>query len=166
MKKGFWKDFKEFAMKGNIIDMAVGVVIGSAFSKIVSSLVADVITPLISLITGNVNLTDLKAVMRPAVLNEAGEIVSAEVALTYGVFIQSIIDFLMIALSIFIFMRVAISVKNKFEEARIKLLHEQKQEAEAAQAEEAASEEAAPEEPSAEVQLLSEIRDLLKSKES
>lgn len=161
MKKGFWKDFKEFAMKGNVIDMAVGVVVGSAFSKIVSSLVADVITPLISLITGNVNLTDLKAVMRPAVLNEAGEIVSAEVALTYGVFIQSIIDFLMIALSIFIFMRVAISVKNKFEEARIKLLHEQKQEAKAAQAEKAA-----PEEPSAEVQLLSEIRDLLKSEES
>lgn len=159
MKKSFWKDFKEFAMKGNIIDMAVGVVIGSAFSKIVSSLVADIITPLISLITGNVNLTDLKAVMRPAVMNEAGEVISAEVALTYGVFIQSIIDFLMIALSIFIFMRVAISVKNKLEEARIKLLHEQKQEAEEAQ------EEAVPEEPSEEIQLLSEIRDLLKSKD-
>ena len=67
MLKKFFSDFKEFAMKGNIIDMALGVVIGSAFGKIVSSFVADVITPFISLITGNVNLTDLKAVLRPAV---------------------------------------------------------------------------------------------------
>ena len=87
MLKKFFSDFKEFAMKGNVIDMALGVVIGSAFGKIVSSFVADVITPFISLITGNVNLTDLKAVLRPAELNEAGEVVRAEVALTYGNFL-------------------------------------------------------------------------------
>ena len=101
MLKKFFSDFKEFAMKGNVIDMALGVVIGSAFGKIVSSFVADVITPFISLITGNVNLTDLKAVLRHAELNEAGEVVRAEVALTYGNFLQCIIDFFVIALSSF-----------------------------------------------------------------
>ena len=105
MLKKFFSDFKEFAMKGNVIDMALGVVIGSAFGKIVSSFVADVITPFISLITGNVNLTDLKAVLRPAELNEAGEVVRAEVALTYGNFLQCIIDFFVIALSLFLFLR-------------------------------------------------------------
>ncbi len=73
MKK-FWLDFKDFAMKGNVVDMAVGVVVGSAFGKIVSSLVADIITPLISLILGKVSLADLKLVMQPAVLDDAGKV--------------------------------------------------------------------------------------------
>ena len=76
MKK-FWEDFKKFASKGNIIDMAVGVVIGSAFGKIVSSFVADVITPLISLLTGSVNLTDLKLVLRHAVFAEVPHVLFA-----------------------------------------------------------------------------------------
>lgn len=157
MKK-FFSDFKEFAMKGNIIDMAVGVVIGSAFGKIVSSFVADVITPLISLLTGNVTLTQLKAIMRPAILDEVtGEVIKAEVALTYGNFLQSVIDFLLIALSIFICLRVIMTVKKKAAEARDKLMHKEKEEA-------AAAAEEAPAEPSEEVKLLSEIRDLLQAK--
>ena len=148
MLKKFFSDFKEFAMKGNIIDMALGVVIGSAFGKIVSSFVADVITPFISLITGNVNLTDLKAVLRPAELNEAGE-----VALTYGNFLQCVIDFFVIALSLFLFLRIMMNIKKKMEEASAKLL-KKKQEEEA--------EEEKEEEPSEDIKLLTEIRDLLK----
>ena len=84
----FFSDFKEFAMKGNVIDMAVGVIIGGAFGKIVSSLVNDVIMPVMSVCTGGLNFKDLKHVITPAT-EEA-----AEVAITYGVFIQNIVDFL------------------------------------------------------------------------
>lgn len=156
MKK-FFQDFKEFAMKGNIIDMALGVVIGSAFGKIVSSFVADVITPFISLITGNVNLTDLKAVLRPAELSETGEVIRAEVALTYGNFIQCVIDFFIIALSLFLFLRLMMNIKKKMEAATDKLL-KKKQEEEV--------EEEKEEEPSEDIKLLTEIRDLLKKDES
>lgn len=157
MKK-FWEDFKKFASKGNIIDMAVGVVIGTAFGKIVSSFVSDVITPLISLLTGSVNLTDLKLVMRHAVLDSEGNILKAEVALTYGNFIQSIIDFLIIALSIFLFLRIVMNMKNKFEAAKAKILQEEKDK----QEDEAEKEENEEPKPSDEILLLSEIRDLIK----
>ncbi len=157
MKK-FWEDFKKFASKGNVIDMAVGVVIGSAFGKIVSSFVADVITPFISLLTGSVNLTDLKLVLRHAVLDSDGNAVKAEVALTYGNFIQSIIDFLIIALSIFLFLRIVMNMKNKFEAAKAKLLQEEKDK----QADESENAETETPKPSEEVLLLSEIRDLIK----
>ena len=157
MKK-FWEDFKKFASKGNIIDMAVGVVIGTAFGKIVSSFVSDVITPLISLLTGSVNLTDLKLVMRRAVLDSEGNILKAEVALTYGNFIQSIIDFLIIALSIFLFLRIVMNMKNKFEAAKAKILQEEKDK----QEDEAEKEENEDPKPSDEILLLSEIRDLIK----
>ena len=158
MKK-FWEDFKKFASKGNVIDMAVGVVIGSAFGKIVSSFVADVITPLISLLTGSVNLTDLKLVLRHAVFDSEGNAVKAEVALTYGNFIQSVIVFLIIALSIFLFLRIAMNLRNKFEAAKAKLLQEEKEK----QKGEAEKEEAEAPKPSEEVLLLSEIRDLIKN---
>ena len=88
MKK-FLNDFKAFALKGNILDMAVGVVVGGAFGKIVTSLVNDIITPLISLLTGRVSFTDLKWVINPAVYDEAGKVIQAETALTYGNFIQT-----------------------------------------------------------------------------
>ena len=148
MMKKFFSDFKEFAMKGNVIDMALGVVIGSAFGKIVSSFVADVITPFISLITGNVNLTDLKAVLRPAELNEAGEVVRAEVALTYGNFIQSVIDFLIIAMCIFVVLRLITNAEKKIESLT------KKKEEEKAEEEEEAKE--------TELDLLREIRDMMK----
>ncbi|MBP1576123.1 MAG: large conductance mechanosensitive channel protein MscL [Oscillospiraceae bacterium] len=157
MKK-FFADFKAFAMKGNILDMAVGVVIGGAFSKIVSSLVADIITPIISLATGNVTLTALKWVFKPEVLDEAGTVLQAEVALTYGVFLQAIIDFLIIALSIFTILRLMMSAQAKLENMKKK-----KEEEEIAAAEEAAAAEEEVKE--TELDLLREIRDLMKKED-
>ena len=95
-KTSFLQDFKAFAMKGNVIDMAVGVIIGGAFGKIVSSVVADVIMPPIGLLVGGVNFTDLKWVLKPAVLKD-GEEVAAAVTLNYGNFLQVTFDFLVIA---------------------------------------------------------------------
>ncbi len=132
MKK-FFSDFKEFALKGNIMDMAVGVVIGGAFGKIVTSLVNDIITPLISLLTGSTTFSALKHVFKPEVFHfEDGEKVidQAEVALTYGNFLQTIIDFLIIALSIFIVLRIIMKAKTKLEEMKKKEEEEEEEEAE------------------------------------
>lgn len=129
----FIKEFKEFAVKGNVIDMAVGVVVGSAFGKIVSSLVSDVIMPIVGVLTGGVNFTDLKITIKEAV----GE--NAAVTINYGNFIQVTIDFLIIAFCIFL----AIKAINQLKKP-------EKQEPKA------------PAEPNDEVKLLSEIRDLLK----
>lgn len=101
MKKTF-DEFKKFAMRGNVIDMAVGVIIGGAFGKIVSSLVGDVIMPAIGLLVGGVNFSDLKWVIKQAVVKD-GEVVTPEVALNYGNFIQVTFDFLIIALAVFFF---------------------------------------------------------------
>ena len=98
MKK-FFTEFKKFITKGNVVDLAVAVIIGAAFNKIVSSLVADVITPLISLATGNVNFTELKWVLR-----EATETIPA-LTINYGQFIQYIIDFFIIGLTVFVMVR-------------------------------------------------------------
>ena len=149
--KQFFADFKAFALKGNILDMAVGVVVGGAFSKIVTSLVNDIITPLIALITGDVALKDLKWVFSEAVVDAAGVVTTPEVALTYGNFLQTVIDFLIIAFSIFIILRVMMSTQKKLDS-----LKKKEEEAEEA-AEEAATE--------TELSLLTEIRDLLKGKE-
>ena len=132
MKK-FFSDFKEFALKGNILDMAVGVIIGGAFGKIVTSLVNDIITPLISLLTGSTTFAALKYVFKPEVFHfEDGEkiIDQAEVALTYGNFLQTIIDFLIIALSIFIVLRLIMNAKTKLENLRKKEEEEAEEEAE------------------------------------
>ncbi len=115
MKK-FLNDFKEFAMKGNIIDMAVGVIIGGAFGKIVSSLVNDIIMPVISILTGGNGFANLKYVITPESVDAEGAKI-AEVAVTYGVFIQNIVDFLIIAFSIFVALRVIIKFKKKEEAA-------------------------------------------------
>ncbi len=101
----FFKDFKKFITKGNIVDLAVAVIIGAAFNKIVSSLVADIITPLISLALGKVDFTELNLVLRPATEDVAA------LTLNYGVFIQTIIDFLIIGLTIF----VIVKVYNRFQ---------------------------------------------------
>ena len=100
------KEFKDFALKGNAIDLAVGVIIGGAFGKIVTSIVNDLLMPLLSLLTGGINFADLKYVISPA----KGDL--AEVAFAYGSFIQSVIDFVIIALSIFLFVKL-ISLKRK-----------------------------------------------------
>ncbi len=103
-------------MKGNVIDMAVGVIIGGAFGKIVSSIVADVIMPPIGLLVGGVNFTDLKWVMKDAVLDDAGAVVSNAVTLNYGNFLQATFDFLIIAMSIFLFIRLLTKLTTKKKE--------------------------------------------------
>lgn len=150
-KNSFLQDFKAFAMKGNVVDMAVGVIIGGAFGKIVTSVVNDIFMPVIGMLVGGVNFTDLKITLKEGVaeqLNEAGEVVQAAVpavTLNYGNFLQQTFDFLIIAFSIFLF----ISLIKKVTEKK--------------KAEEALAPAPAPE-PSAEEKLLTEIRDLLKSK--
>ena len=134
---GFIKEFKEFAVKGNVMDMAVGVIIGGAFGKIVTSVVNNIIMPPIGVLTGGVDFTDLKLVIKEA----EGE--AEAVTLNYGAFIQDVVDFLIIAFCIFLMVKgIAALTRQKKEE-----------------------EEAAPApapEPSAEEKLLTEIRDLLK----
>ena len=139
------KEFKDFAMKGNVIDMAVGVVIGGAFGKIITSLVNDLIMPLIGALIGNVDFTTLSATLRAAKLDEAGEVVKQAVTLNYGNFIQVTVDFLLVALSIFL----VIKAINKAKEA--------------AKKPEAPAEPEAPAPKPDDVVLLEEIRDLLKN---
>ncbi len=141
MKSKFLSDFKAFAMKGNVLDMAVGVIIGGAFGKIVTSLVNDIIMPLIGLIGGGVNFSDLRWVIREA--DEAAGI--TEAALPYGKFIQTTVDFLIIAFSIFVFVSLIQRISNRHKK------------------EEAAKPAPAPA-PSKEEVLLTEIRDLLKER--
>lgn len=128
------KEFKEFALKGNVVDLAVGVIIGAAFGKIVTSLVEDILMPILGILIGGVNFSDLKIVIIPA----SGD--TAEAALRYGAFIQSIFDFVIIAFSIFMFIKLLNSFKKK-EEKKV----EEKQ-------------------PEENIVLLTEIRDLLKEK--
>lgn len=140
-KTNFLQDFKAFAMKGNVVDMAVGVIIGGAFGKIVSSLVADIIMPVFGLLVGGVNFTDLKWVMKPACVVDGKEI--AAVTLNYGNFLQMTFDFLIIAFSIFLFIKLITRITAKRKAA-------------------AAAVPPAPPVPSKEEILLAEIRDLLK----
>ena len=143
---GFIKEFQEFAVKGNVMDMAVGVIIGGAFGKIVASLVNDVIMPPLGLITGN-GFTDLKLVLKPAtaaVTDASGNVVTpevAEVALNYGNFIQNTVDFIIIAFVIFLLMKGMNSLRKKEEPAPT-----------------------APAEDPADIALLKEIRDELKKR--
>ena len=132
---GMMQEFKEFAMRGNVVDLAVGVVIGAAFGKIVSSVVADVIMPPIGLMMGGVDFTDLKVVLKDAV----GE--TPAVTLNYGSFLQTCVDFLIVAFAIFLLVKAMNSLKRKEEEAP-----------------------AAPPPPPAQEVLLTEIRDLLRNR--
>ena len=137
---GLIKEFKEFAMRGNVLDMAVGIVIGGAFGKIVSSFVEDILMPPIGVLMGGVNFSDMKVVFKQAVM-DGENVVTPEVALRYGNFIQVIFDFLIIAFAIFMLIKAVNKFNKKKEEAP-----------------------AAPEAPPADVQLLTEIRDLLQKK--
>ena len=140
---GLIKAFKEFALKGNVMDMAVGVVIGGAFGKIVSSLVADIIMPLVGALLGNVDFTKLAVTLRKEVLDAAGEVIKPAVNLTYGNFIQAAVDFCIIALCIFFVLK------------GINKLNKEKEEPAPAPAEPVIPED---------IQLLREIRDELKKK--
>jgi len=149
-KKGLVKEFKEFIMRGNVIDMAVGVIIAGAFGKITTSLVNDVFMPFISWIFGARDMSALNIIVRPAVLDEAGEVVKEAITIGFGTFVATIIDFILVALVVF-------GIVKAFNKARAK--------AEAKKAaEEAAAAAAAPQEPAGPTQeeLLAEIRDLLK----
>ena len=155
MKK-FFEEFKTFAMRGNVIDLAVGVVIGGAFGKITTSIVNDIIMPVISIITGGVDFTEWKFVLKQAVVDASGAEVAKEVAITYGNTIAIILDFIIIAFAIFCMVKGINAVRAKAEEMK------KKEEEEAAAA--AAATPPAPPAPSAEEKLLTEIRDLLKNK--
>lgn len=123
-------EFKKFISRGNVMDLAVGVIMGTAFTKIVTSLVENIITPLLSTITGKVNIADLSAK------------ITDELVIPYGQFLQAIIDFLLIAISVFAIVKLINKVREKFEKKE--------------------AEEAAPPAPTKEEELLTEIRDLLK----
>ena len=105
-KKGFVQEFKTFISRGNVVDMAVGVIIGSAFTKIVNSLVNDVLMPALGVLTGGVNFADLKFVITPATEEVA------EVAIKYGAFVQNIIDFLLIAIVIFVMIKMINKIRD------------------------------------------------------
>jgi large conductance mechanosensitive channel len=102
---GLVTEFKEFVSRGNVVDLAVGVVIGAAFGKIITAMVDGIVMPAISLATGGASVTDWKYAITPAQLDAAGKQVAAEVAIKYGLFFQTIIDFLLVALAIFLFLK-------------------------------------------------------------
>lgn len=114
--KSFWGDFKKFISKGNVIDLATAVVIGTAFNKIVNGLVNFILTPLISLMIDGIDMTSWKYVIRDEVLDDAGEVVVSELALQYGAWLQTVIDFLVVALFIFLALRFILRAKEKFNE--------------------------------------------------
>jgi large conductance mechanosensitive channel len=132
------QEFKAFAMRGNVMDMAVGIVIGGAFGKIVSSLVSDVIMPPIGMLTGGIDFSAMKWVLKPADDSDPKHKI-AEVAINYGTFINTIITFIIVAFAIFLVIKLMNRLQKKKEEA--------------------------PAAPPADVQLLTEIRDLLKNKQ-
>ena len=147
MKK-MLNEFKTFVMRGNVLDMAVGVIVAGAFGKITTSLVNDIFMPFISFLFGSRDMTALNLVVRPEIVNDAGEVIQKAITIGFGTFVATIIDFLLIALVVFLVVKVINSAKAKMEKKE----------------EEAPAEPAAPPAPSAEEVLLTEIRDLLKEK--
>ena len=138
-----WKEFKEFAFKGNVLDMSIGVIIGGAFGKIVTSLVNDIIMPFFGFLTAGTDFKSLKFVMSPAQVDAAGAIIKPEAAIMYGNFLQNVFDFFIVAFCIFFFVNQVTKIRKKKEEP---------------------APEPAPEEPAGPTteELLAEIRDLLK----
>lgn len=137
--KKFMAEFQEFAVKGNVVDLAVGVIIGAAFGKIVTSLVNDVLMPVIGYFTGGVNFSEHRWVIQEAAV-KGEEIITPEIAISWGVFVQAIVDFIIVAFCIFCMVRFIMNLRNRKAEVV----------------------EETPAGPSEEVQLLTEIRDLLK----
>lgn len=143
---GFLKEFKEFAVKGNVMDMAVGVIIGGAFGKIVTSVVNDIIMPPVGLLVGGVDFSDMKLTLKQAVLDATGAVVTPAVTWNYGAFVQQIVDFTILAFCVFLM---------------VKLMNRLTKKPAPAPAPAPAPE---PPKPSNEEVLLAEIRDLLKEK--
>jgi len=140
---GFVQEFKEFAMKGNVVDLAVGVIIGGAFGKITNSVVADIFMPPLGLLTGGVNFTDIKIPLKAAVTDAAGKITAQAVTINIGTFLQTVFDFSLMAFAVFMMIKMLNALKKK-EEAK-------------------AAAPAPPPEPSKEEVLLTEIRDALRA---
>ena len=143
MKKLF-AEFKEFISRGNVLDMAIGVIIATAFGKITTSLVNDVLMPLISWLVGARDMSALNLLVRPEVLNDAGEVVQESITIGFGTLLGTVIDFILVALVVFAIVKAANMARARLEKQK------------------EAEEEAAPE-PSNEEKLLAEIRDLLKN---
>ena len=142
---GFLKEFKEFAVKGNVMDMAVGVIIGGAFGKIVTSVVNDIIMPPVGLLVGGVDFSDMKLTLKQAVLDAAGAVVTPAVTWNYGAFIQQVVDFTILAFCVFLMVKLMNRLTKKPAPAAPAPAPE-------------------PPKPSNEEVLLAEIRDLLKEK--
>ena len=138
-----WKEFKEFAFKGNVLDMSIGVIIGGAFGKIVTSLVNDIIMPFFGFLTAGTDFKSLKFVMSPAQVDAAGAVIKPEAAIMYGNFLQNVFDFFIVAFCIFFFVNQITKMRKKHEDPA------------------PAPEPEAPAGPTTE-ELLAEIRDLLK----
>lgn len=140
--KNFLEEFKEFAVKGNLVDLAIGVIIGTAFNKIVSSLVKDIIMPPFGLVFGEEGLSEYKWILRPAV-KEDGDIIQEAVAIKYGEFLQVSIDFLIVALTLFVVIRAVNALKRQSEDEQDETVPTPK-----------------------DIKLLAEIRDLLKEQKA
>lgn len=154
-KKSIFTEFKEFISKGNVLDMAVGVIIGNSFKAIVTALTDKIIMPLVTKAVGNTAVTDIKTVLTPAVIDEAGETVTPELAIEWGTLIQSVLDFFIVALVLFVIIKAAMVFQKKRLELMEMLKHKEQEEEKTA----------APAEPTIDEQnkqLLTEIRDLLK----
>ncbi len=117
-KSGFFTDFKKFITKGNILDMAVGMIIGTAFNQIVKSLVDHILMPVIGNLCNTQDLVDLKYVLTPEVLDEAGAVVTPEVAISYGLFLSYVLNFFIVALTLFVIIRSAMRFQKKMEALR------------------------------------------------
>ncbi|WP_375581284.1 large-conductance mechanosensitive channel protein MscL [Marivirga tractuosa] len=137
----FFKEFKEFAIKGNVFDMAVGIIIGSAFTKVVNSIVADFIMPVLSIFIGQINFKDLAYVFQEAEVDDKGNVINAAITINYGNLIQTTIDFLIIAFCIYLVVRMFNKLRKKSENEQDSTVATPKN-----------------------IELLSEIRDLLKEK--
>ncbi len=149
-KLGIIGEFKAFISRGNVLDMAVGLIIGSAFTAIVNSLVSDILMPLLGMVTGKIDFTEFKIILQEAVLD--GEtVVTPEVAVKYGSFIQFIINFVLIAFSVFIIVKIINVMRAKAESIKKKEEEEKKA--------------AEPPKPDPQIELLTEIRDLLKNEQ-
>jgi large conductance mechanosensitive channel len=140
---GVIKEFKEFAVKGNVLDMAIGIIIGGAFGKIVTSILNDILMPPLGLLIGGTDFTDLKVIIKDKTIDVAGNAV-AEVSVNYGNFIQTLIDFTLVAIAVFMIIKVMNRIRAKLDAAP--------------------KTPSPPTEPTKEEKLLTEIRDILKNK--
>lgn len=142
--KHFIQEFKKFAVRGNVIDLAIGVIIGSAFNRIVNSLVEDIIMPPLGLIIGGLTFDEYRFVLSPAITSERGEVLKSAVSINYGNFIQVLLNFFIVALTIFVTVKM-INLLREHREAEEKVIKQQN---------------------ASELELLTEIRDILKAKQS